>query len=269
MTSSWHFMAIYFSLAVGLLCTADVFAQADPTSPQPENANHITVEVPSSINWDSIKWVERRYKIEALSFKALDETGVDWLGSDEVMVETTDAKGWTVSNEIGGIDSGDTHDFDPAKSCIVAVRPGNVVLGESSVCENGGEPAPLGFLVEIWEQDSAGFPYGFCVPSSDTGAPEPGRHSGPHSASCNGNDFNDFIGSARIDYSSQELEAALPNVGDVLIEDIAELEFHARINPRKIFAKLQEIVPEYQRPADLPAIVTIESETAEKRLMAS
>jgi FlaA1/EpsC-like NDP-sugar epimerase len=54
-----------------------------------------------------------------------------------------------------------------------------------------------------------------------------------------------------------------------LLQDIAELEFHARINPRKIFAKLQEIVPEYRRPDDVPAIVHLEPDNAEQRLKAS
>ena len=30
-----------------------------------------------------------------------DETGIDWLGSDEVMVQTVDATGCTVTDEIG------------------------------------------------------------------------------------------------------------------------------------------------------------------------
>jgi hypothetical protein len=135
------------------------------------------------------------------------------------MVETTDAKGWTVSNEIRGIDSGDTHNFDPAKSCIVAVRPGTVVLGVSSVCETVGEAAPLGFQVELWEQDSIGFPFGFCIVGS--GPPNPGRHVGPYRAGCpNGNPFSDFIGRAQVDYPTQDLEAALPKVGDEVVESI-------------------------------------------------
>ena len=119
--------------------------------------------------WDTIQWVERRYKIEAIRFKARDETGFDWPGSDEVMVQTNDAKGLTVSNEIGDIDSGDTHNFDPAKSCIVAVRPGVVVLGKSSVCDEVGEPAPLSFQVEFWEKDFGLPPYGFQVPPGRQG----------------------------------------------------------------------------------------------------
>lgn len=214
-------MAICFGLAAGLWYATNAFAQAGPTSPQPTDADQpsVVAQASSSIDWSAIRWIERRYKIEAMRFKARDETGIDWLGSDEVMVETTDAKGWTVSNEVGNIDSGDTHHFDPAKSCIVAVRPGIVVLGESSVCENVGEPGPLGFQVELWEQDSIGFPYGFCVGGDET--PEPGRHVGPYSASCsNGTGFNDFIGRSRIDYPTQELEAALPAVGDQLIESV-------------------------------------------------
>jgi len=139
------------------------------------------------------------------------------LGSDEVMVETTDAKGWTVSNEIGDIDSGDTHNFNPAKSCIVAVRPDIVVLGESSVCEEAGEPAPLEFEVEFWEKDLFGFPAGFCG-LGGLGSPGPGRHAGTHCV--NDGNGDDFIGSAQINYSTQELEAALPNVGDEQIESI-------------------------------------------------
>src|SRR5215207_8710475 len=135
------------------LSSAGAFAQAPPTMPQPSAGPPAAVVVPPNIPWHTFEVIERRYKIEALRFKALDETGIDWWGSDEVMVETTDAKGWTVSNEIGDIDSGDTHTFDPAKSCIVSVRPGVVVLGKTSVCDAAGEPAPLGFQVKFWEKD--------------------------------------------------------------------------------------------------------------------
>jgi hypothetical protein len=171
----------------------------------------------SDFPWDTVEWVERRYKIEALRFKARDETGVDWWGSDEVMVRTDDAKGWTVSDEIGGIDSGDTHNFDPAKSCIVAVRPGTVVLGKTSVCDDVGEPAPLWFRVVMWEQDIDEiftFGYSNCASGSVV---SPGMHDGPH---CAGSENDDFIGGARLEFAAWELEAALPNVGDEYIETV-------------------------------------------------
>lgn len=95
--------------------------------------------------------------------KARDETGIDWWGSDEVMIRTDDPKGSTVSDEIGNVDTGDVHYFDPVRSCILAVRPGIVVLGKTSACDDAGEPAPLGFGVEFWEKDAIGFPGGFSV----------------------------------------------------------------------------------------------------------
>jgi hypothetical protein len=215
MISGRHFLAIGFSVVAGLWCTPGAFAQVRSASSQPDDTGRPTAaEVSKATPWDTIRWVERRYKIEAMRFKARNETGIDWLGSDEVMVETADAKGSTVSREIGGIDSGDTHNFDPAKSCIVAVRPGFAVLGESAVCEEVGEPAPLGFQVEFWEKDTSPFG-GFCVGGGPGG---PSQHYAPYCANDTYGD--DFIGRAQIDYSTQELEASLPHVGDEQIESV-------------------------------------------------
>ena len=70
--------------------------------------------------------VERRYKkVEAMRFKARDESGVDWFGSDEVRVGTADAEGFTSSGENlhKSIDS-----TNSSGRCI-SVRPGFVSLG--------------------------------------------------------------------------------------------------------------------------------------------
>ena len=66
-------------------------------------------------------------------------------------------KGFTVSNEIGDINSGDTHEFDPAVSCIISVRPGIATLGRNSVCDEAGKPGPFSFKVELWEKDISPF----------------------------------------------------------------------------------------------------------------
>jgi hypothetical protein len=214
MISRSHFIAICFGLAAWFWCT-DAFAQTRPATPQPEGAGTpADVAVLRDFPWHTVEWVERRYKIEAMRFKARDETGYDWWGSDEVMVETVDAKGWTVSDEIGGIDSGDTHHFDPAKSCIIAVRPGIVVLGKTSVCDDIGEPAPLWFEVEFWEKDPIGISIGFCKRVSG-----PGGHRGSRDCANDGNG-DDFIGRARLDFPAQDFEAVLPNVGDEYIETV-------------------------------------------------
>ena len=46
----------------------------------------------------------------------------------------------------------------------------------------------------------------------------PGQHYPP--LGCSHGNIDDFIGSAQIDYSTQELEAALPWVGDEQIESV-------------------------------------------------
>jgi hypothetical protein len=194
----WHLVAIW-----GWLVCASL-AQAQSGQPP---ASSVVQPMP----WADLFFIERCYKIEAVSFKALDETGVDWWGADEVKVETRDAKGWTVSNEIDNIDSGDTHHFDPAKSCIVSVRPGVVVLGKSSICDEAGEPAPLWFEVEMWEKDWS--PFGFCVVLG----PDAGKHAGD---SCGHDGGDDFIGRERLDFPAADLEAALPNVGDTVVESV-------------------------------------------------
>jgi hypothetical protein len=167
--------------------------------------------------WDQVprQITERRYRVEALRFKARDESGVDWLGSDEVMADVADSEGFTVSDEIGDIDSGDTHDFLAARSCIVAVVPGEVVLGRSSFCDidDLGNPAPLRFEIELWEKDYIGIPTGFCVV-----VPGVLQHWGAHCADDGNGD--DFLGGGIVEFSAKELEADLPNVGDQLVETV-------------------------------------------------
>lgn len=168
--------------------------------------------------WDAIDVAirERRYKVEAIRFKARDESGVDWLGSDEVRVFTADAKGFTSSDEIGDIDSGDTHVFDPAASCIIGVRPGLVTLGVDSVCEAAGVPGPFSFRVELWEQDAFFDPFGFgaCV----VVPPGPDEHNQRECANDEMGD--DFLGGLDVFFPVPDLEATLPNVGDSFTETV-------------------------------------------------
>jgi hypothetical protein len=81
------------------------------------------------------------------------------------------------------------------------------------VCDEAGEPAPLGFGVEFWEKD-----FGLFGSVCKVLPPQPGFHAGPYCANDGSGD--DFIGRARIDLSTKDLEATLPNVGDEHIETV-------------------------------------------------
>lgn len=213
-------MASYRSLLVASVsvvawvwCAAGAFAQQPEATPQPDRTGgrlDVTQPLGNIIRPDRV--MERRYKVEAIRFKAVDESGYDWDGSDEVIVETLDAKGGTSTREIGDIDSGDVHDFDPAVSCIVAVIEGKVVLGESSECDSAGEPAPFWFEVTFWDNDIN------CCPSEFFSAcsPEPGRHCSPRERT-----HADFLGHAKRVYPKETLDALLPNVGDQYDETVS------------------------------------------------
>jgi hypothetical protein len=171
-------------------------------------------DAPLAFPWDTVVFdlIQPRYKVEAVRFKARDETGIDWPGSDEVMVEGSDSEGNAVTEEIENIDSGDTFDFEPGVSCIVGVTPGVVLLGKTSVCDADGTGAPVGFQVEIWEKDFGLSPVCLALP------PAADRHAGPHCVNDGAGD--DFIGRAQIDLSFQELQEKLPAVGDTLLETV-------------------------------------------------
>jgi hypothetical protein len=213
-----------FGLTAWVFCAAGAGAQEPPAPAQPEATGTGIEALPRDVPWDTIivDWTEPRYKIEALRFKARDESGADWPGSDEVMVTTQDPEGnpdgWTVSEEIGDIDSGDTHEFDPAASCVLAVRPGVALLGKTSVCDEAGAPAPLRFMVEMWEKDDGIAVFPGAGIDCKVLPPSAAGHAGPHCA--NDGEGDDFLGRARIELSAQELEAALPQVGAELVQTV-------------------------------------------------
>ena len=130
--------------SVALVLSSPGLAQTSSTTPQPGGIGPPTAvvgpgDIPD-IPWHTFEVIERRYKIEAVRFKALDETGIDWPGSDEVMVRTFDAKGWTVSNEIGDIDSGDTHNFDPPRAAFSLYVPAPSFLARRRCATRSGSP---------------------------------------------------------------------------------------------------------------------------------
>lgn len=78
MTLNRRFVVCCLSLAIASVSPAGVFAGESQTSSQPADSDHQSlVQRSGDIPWDAIVWVERRYKIEALRFKARDESGID------------------------------------------------------------------------------------------------------------------------------------------------------------------------------------------------
>lgn len=154
-----------------------------------------------------------RFKVEAVSFHAIDETGwFDWTGSDEVYVaiHVPDRKITTYSKTFRGVDSGEQRDIPSDQNCILPIagvtgpatlsatggRSDPSVPGDRWSCSSDGAPGPISFTVWLYEQDPCNFFPPPCLPhGAVAGAkPEPPSY---------GND--DLLGSHTVEYSMEKL----------------------------------------------------------------
>jgi hypothetical protein len=91
------------------------------------------------------------YTVRAMRFKCVDESGIDFLGSDEPywVFSAVNAQGTSVktnrSKVFGDVDSGETKRFP------VPNTGDNIVWPDKGV--RGGAPGPIALSVQLWESD--------------------------------------------------------------------------------------------------------------------
>jgi hypothetical protein len=88
-----------------------------------------------------------KYKVRAVSFRAIDEFGPDWWGSDEpYWIFSTVGQAGTehthASQRYGSIDTGSTASFSVIDSCLYLSCTGDAL------------PFGIGISVQLWEQDN-------------------------------------------------------------------------------------------------------------------
>lgn len=132
----------------------------------------------------------------AVSIKALDETGWDWTGDDEVQAAFADFNPVQerTAPEFWNVDAGETKKFAAADRCM-APQPS---------CDHGAHA--LHFAVALWERDEAPWPF-----ANWCNGHVAGNHDWYESGFCSG---DDLIGRKEISLSQADLVAALPTVGD-------------------------------------------------------
>jgi hypothetical protein len=145
-----------------------------------------------------------QFVVHAVGFRAVDETGWDWAGSDEVHWVFAD---WNPFDErattvYGDIDTGDTRTFRSIDRCIAPLPD----------CSRG--VSRVHFAVAAWEKDPdvglAGL-FGLKKP----------RRANSHDFYETGiSSGDDLIGRAEVGFSQQTLLGTLPNVGDVVEREI-------------------------------------------------
>jgi hypothetical protein len=158
-----------------------------------------------------------RYRLEALEFKCLDESGVDIFGSDEPKWFFTWTSGkapkTVASREFGDIDSGDTRRWTPA----LRITPA------------GGVPGPLALSIQLYEIDQgnpdkmrtaveAAVTTANLVAMAKTGKPLPFREAiTKQLVDLLG---NDLMGSSTVAFSSAELTKRLSRPGTSLVRTV-------------------------------------------------
>jgi hypothetical protein len=143
---------------------------------------------------------EPRFKLEALRFKAIDETGIDvWPFSDEVkVIIEVPNHAVTITQLFTDVDAGETRNIPSDQSCMLPIAGSNQFwfrgdYGHTWRCFADGARGPFSFTVELREID-----FWKCGFSGYAGC--------------------DLIGRRTVTYSMEELLAL--HVGQVLEESV-------------------------------------------------
>ena len=166
---------------------------------------------------------EPRYTVRAIKFHCVDESGIDWTGSDEPFWvftandEATAGVNSVGSKIFGNVDSGDTERFESADNR-------NIVWPQSRSAD--GAEAPIGLSIQLWEKDQGNrdkiveatekaFDIAGFVPVVGQWIAKVPSVVQNAIAGFAG---DDLMGSATIGYTASRLAQRLPNVGDTLTE---------------------------------------------------
>jgi hypothetical protein len=158
-----------------------------------------------------------RFKLEAVIFRALNETGIDWPGSDEVYVTIhVPALGVSTRTQVfEDVDAGEITDIPLDQSCILPIAgvrgPAFPLNGGSDrwSCSRDGAPGPFSFTIVFRERDDLPPCFIGCVYEPGFG---PGEEPGPIEG------WDDLIGRHKVVYSMEELTGL--QVGQVKQETV-------------------------------------------------
>ena len=158
-----------------------------------------------------------RYVLQAIQFHAIDESGYDWLGSDEIFGAFYADGNIAMTDVFGDVDTGDTRQFGVTERCITpiaALVPGtddgdgrwSSESGDQWRSAEQGRAAPIDVTIALFEDDS---PFEFWTWSCFYRDNVP-----PHDCP------DDRIGERDLSFSAAELAAVMPAVGDAYEETI-------------------------------------------------
>jgi len=158
--------------------------------------------------------LQPRFKVEATNIVVWNETGIDWIGSDEVSALLSgsgspgDGSWRAASTRVHqDLDSGDLRAFHELQSCMYPIASERHVDGRNRrddgtyqgwECKDEGAAGPINVNIDLYERDGISFSTEFCgeVAPFD---------------SC----YDDYLGGNSSSWTEQELVEMLPSPGDV------------------------------------------------------
>jgi hypothetical protein len=156
-----------------------------------------------------------RYTVEAHGFTAVDESGPDWSGSDEVFGLYKESRGaLSVTGVYGDVDSGEFRRFGSHERCVVPQRllstngtssiVGPLLWAPSDTweCDPRGVSGPINLEVTLYEDDDDH---------------DPGTEWDPYFIR---DEDDDLIGTAERSYTAGWLASRIPDVGDYTTDRI-------------------------------------------------
>lgn len=155
---------------------------------------------------DSARPVRPRFIVQAVGYRATNETGADWTGSDEIYGIFRDS-GRDIrvrTRTRGDVDSGEERHFDANQSCMTPI---NVLTRDSRgrpstwACDNAGVRAPFSVHFSLYENDE------YHLDRAGLGC---FNGNGPEvEPDCE----DDMIVNQVVSFTERDLLASLPNVG--------------------------------------------------------
>ena len=145
----------FFAFCARILAAAALVA----ASLQPAVPQALRVRGPAALQGQEITFTTPQFRVEALWFKANDETNYYWQGSDEVYAVFSDMHPMhadNITSTYGNVDEGDTEQFRPDDRCMAPQS-----MPPNPRCAGG--TSELNIYYSFWEQDGP-YPLGleFC-----------------------------------------------------------------------------------------------------------
>lgn len=188
-----------------LLAGTALAASLASASPASAKATRIKAQ-PSAVTASGL--TRARYVIEAVNFKALDETGIDIFGSDEIVARFSAYGRSTFSGIYGGVDTGETHQFRSGQQCIYPAIDPDGVYNHTWSCNPRGAFGPVTFQITLYEFDGT-------LRQFLTNSTQFCLHGGNDlMTGCDDIQLaSTTIGSRHVSFTEAELAAAMPTVG--------------------------------------------------------